>query len=122
MTAKGSCFIILTGSHIFHYVPCSRTAIRLPDHKDVVINDWIKLKETLSYIAQQNIYTFRYTKWGRMPACVKRYVAWTERQLQGKVTREVPESKLQDLGRRRPSQKMFTDVALNFTSVVRGEP
>jgi NADPH:quinone reductase-like Zn-dependent oxidoreductase/malonyl CoA-acyl carrier protein transacylase/ubiquinone/menaquinone biosynthesis C-methylase UbiE len=103
------------------------TATKSPDNEDAVVNDRIELEETLRSLAQQNIDSLGHTKWERMPAHMKKYISWTERQLREKPNREIPggydlTSKLHDLGMRRPSWKMFTEVAQIFPSVVRGEP
>lgn len=103
------------------------TARQLPDNEDATVHDRIELEETLRSVAQQNIDRLRGTNWEKVPAHMKKYVSWIERQLREKPSRDVPEvsdltSRLQDLGMRRPSWKMFTEVAQNLLSIVGGEP
>ena len=103
------------------------TARQLPDNEDATVHDWIELEETLRSVAQQKVDSLRVTDWERVPAHMKKYLTWIERQLQEKPSRDVSEpcdltSRLQDLAMRRPPWKMFTEVAQNLLSIVRGEP
>lgn len=102
------------------------TARRSPDNEGGIVHDRVELEEILHSVAQQNIDSLRHTNWEKVPAHIKKYVFWLERQLQGKPSRDVLEacdltSRLQDLGRRRPSWKIFTEVAQSLPSIVRGE-
>ncbi|KAF2470531.1 polyketide synthase PksD [Lindgomyces ingoldianus] len=103
------------------------TAIKSPDNEDAAVSDRIELEETLRSVAQRSIDSLQHDEWERMPAHVKKYISWTERQLRGKPNREIPAgcdliSKLQDLGMRWPSWRVFTEAAKSFPSVVREEP
>lgn len=103
------------------------TARQSPDNEDATVHDRIELEETLRSVAQQNIDRLRGTDWEKVPAHMKKYISWIEGQLREKPSRDVPEvcdltSRLQDLGMRRPSWKMFTEVAQSLPSIVRGEP
>ncbi|KAF1974305.1 polyketide synthase PksD [Bimuria novae-zelandiae CBS 107.79] len=94
---------------------------------DVAVRDRIELDEILRSVAQHNIDNLRDTDRETMPAHMKKYISWIERQLRGKPSRDIPEgsdltSRLQDLGTRRPSWKLFTDVAQSFPFIVRGKP
>ena len=102
------------------------TARQSPDNEDAAVHDRIELEETLRSVAQQNIDSLRGTDWEKVPAHMKKYISWIERQLLEKPSRDVPEacdlaSTLQDLGMRRPSWKVFTEVAQSLLSIVRGE-
>ena len=103
------------------------TARQLLDNEDATVHDRIELEETLRSVAQQNIDSLRGTDWEKVPAHMKKYISWIESRLGEKPSRDLPEacdltSRLQDLGMRRPSWKMFTEVAQNLLSIVRGEP
>ena len=98
-----------------------------PDNEDATVRDRIELEETLWSVAQQNIDRLRGIDWEKAPARMKKYISWIERQLREKPSRDVPEacdltSTLQDLGKRRPSWKIFKEVAQSLLSIVRGEP
>lgn len=97
------------------------------DDEDAIVHDRIELEETLRSVAQQNIDSLRDIDLERMPVHMKKYISWIERQLGEKPGRDVPEacdltSRLQDLGIKRPSWKIFTEVAQSLHSIVRGEP
>lgn len=105
----------------------SDTARQSLDNEDVTVHDRIELEETLRSVAQQNIDSLRDTDWEKVPAHMKTYVSWIERQLREKSSRDVSKacdltSRLQNLSTRQPSWKMFTEVAQNLLSIVRGEP
>lgn len=101
------------------------TARQSPEKEDAIVHDRIQLEETLRSVAQQNIDSLRTTDWERVPAHMKKYTSWIEHQLREKPSKDVPEacdlnSRLQDLSTRRPSWKIFTEVAHSFSSIVRG--
>jgi len=96
------------------------------EDEDAVANDRTLLEETLRSVAQHNIDGLRYTEWERMPAHMKRYISWTDRRLREKPSAKVTElsdldSKLQDISMRRPSWKVFTEVAQILPLVARGD-
>ncbi|KAJ2984539.1 hypothetical protein NUW58_g6007 [Xylaria curta] len=98
-----------------------------PDTEDAIVHDRIELEETLRSVARRNIDRLRSTDWEKAPAHMKKYISWLERQLREKPDSDVCEecdiiSRLQDTSTRRPSWKMFTEVAQNLLSIVRGEP
>lgn len=102
------------------------TARQSTDNEDTIVHDRIELEETLRSVAQQNIDSLQGTNWKKAPAHMKTYISWIERQLRENPSRDVPEacdltSRLQDLSTRRPSWKMFTEVAQSLLSIVRGE-
>ncbi|KAL1857091.1 Type I Iterative PKS [Diaporthe australafricana] len=103
------------------------TARQPSEDEDASAHDRVELEETLRAVAQQNIGSLRDTDWEKVPAHMKRYFSWMEHQLQEKPSKDGPEesdltSRLQDLGMRRPSWKIFTEVAQNLVPIVRGEP
>ncbi|KAI1349204.1 polyketide synthase PksD [Xylaria sp. FL0043] len=103
------------------------TARHSPGNENAIIYDRIELEETLRSVAQQNIDSLRGTDWEKVPVHMKKYTSWLERQLREKPGRHVREAcdltrRLEDLSTRRPSWKMFTDVAQSLLSIVRGEP
>lgn len=103
------------------------SAIQSTDNEDVSIHDRIELEETLRSVAQQSIGNLQATDWEKVPAHMKKYISWLEHQLREKPGRDVPEardlaSRLQDLSMRRPSWKMFTQVAQSLLSIARREP
>jgi NADPH:quinone reductase-like Zn-dependent oxidoreductase/malonyl CoA-acyl carrier protein transacylase/SAM-dependent methyltransferase len=97
------------------------------EDEDAAVHDRVELEKTLRSVAQRNIDSLRGTDWEKMPAHMKKYLSWLERQLHEKPSRDAPEAgdlttRLHDLGRRRPSWRMFTEVAQNLVAIVRGEP
>lgn len=97
-----------------------------PEEEDAIAHDRVELEETLRAVAQQSIHSLRDTDREKMPAHIKKYVSWLEHQVQQKPSKDAPEacdliSRLQDLSARRPSWKIFTEVAQNLLPIVRGE-
>lgn len=97
-----------------------------PEEEDAIAHDRVELEETLRAVAHQNIHSLRGTDQEKMPAHMKKYVSWIECQIQQKPSKISPEAcdlinRLQDLSTRRPSWKIFTEVAQNLLSIVRGE-
>jgi NADPH:quinone reductase-like Zn-dependent oxidoreductase/SAM-dependent methyltransferase len=98
-----------------------------PEYEDAIGQDRVEFEETLRSAAQKTIDSLCGTDWEKMPTHIKNYVSWIERQLRNKPSRDVPEAcdltrSLEDLATRRPSWKIFTEVAQNLLSIVRGEP
>ncbi|PVH94279.1 hypothetical protein DM02DRAFT_693560 [Periconia macrospinosa] len=103
------------------------TATEAPENENSVVNDRIELESLLRSVAQQNFDILSEIDGEKMPAHIRNWVSWTDRQLQGRPSREIPAGydlidKLQDLAIRRPSWKIFTEVAQTIPSILRGEP
>lgn len=97
-----------------------------PEEEDAIAHDRVELEETLKAVARQNIHSLRGIDREKMPAHMKKYVSWIERQIQKAPSKDRPEAcdlmgRLQDLSMRRPSWKIFTEVAQRLLPIFRGE-
>ncbi|CAI6290866.1 unnamed protein product [Periconia digitata] len=96
------------------------------DEEDAVANDRIELEQILRAVAQRSIGSVKPDALDRAPAHIKKYISWVERQLQAKPSGKVPSgrdltTKLQKLGAKHPSWKVFTEAAQSFPSLLQGE-
>ncbi|KAJ8112206.1 hypothetical protein ONZ43_g5443 [Nemania bipapillata] len=97
-----------------------------PSSEGAAVHDRTELEETLKFVVQQNMDNLRGTDLEKMSVHIRQYINLLESQLQEKPTRDVPKAcgiaaKLQDIGARRPSWKIFTEVAHNLNSIINEE-
>lgn len=103
------------------------TGTKTLEKEKAVADDRVELERILRSIAQQNLDSFSHIHRDRMQTHIRNWLSWTERQLQGKVNEGITAgfdliTKLQELARRRPSWKIFTEIAQKMPSILRGEP
>jgi NADPH:quinone reductase-like Zn-dependent oxidoreductase/SAM-dependent methyltransferase len=95
-------------------------------NEDTAVYDRPELEQTLRSVAKKCIANLGHIDREKAPSHIKKYISWIERQIHQETNGEDPEvgdltSKLEDLVTKQPSWKMFTDIAKNFVSIVRGE-
>ncbi|KAH9996378.1 polyketide synthase PksD [Xylariaceae sp. FL0662B] len=86
----------------------------------------VQLESALRNIVRQNLDQLRKIDWSKAPLHMKKFVSWAEMQCRRTGTYETIEKeklgeRLEDLKARRPSWRVFIEVAQNICSIVAGE-
>ncbi|ESZ94756.1 polyketide synthase [Sclerotinia borealis F-4128] len=98
------------------------------DEKDAA-NYLCELERALRYAVKHSVSRILYTDWSRMSSHMKNYVAWMERQVQAtqgilasdEMEEVAVQGALEDLKMRKPSWRLFIEIAQNLDEIVRGE-
>lgn len=100
---------------------------RVPEDESTVVDYCLQLEKVLRFVLRHNVGRLLQTDWSAVPSHMRNYVFWMKNQVKGSVDGP-DEINLQDLDgifaelkARRPSWRMFLDIAQNLESIVRGQ-